>query len=86
VEITYSRDERIDFVVEHTIGVLGGMVDAGGLSLREAREVREFTKAARVALDARRVDARRVEDIEPEARARGHQRARRTGLRLRGRG
>jgi hypothetical protein len=81
VESTYSREERINFVVDRTIGVLGGMVDAGGVSPREAREAREVTQAAKVALDARR-----VEDIEPEARGRGHQRARRTGLRLRGHG
>jgi type II secretory pathway pseudopilin PulG len=60
------------------------MVDAGGLSpreAREAREAREVTQAAKVALDARR-----AEDIELEARDRGHQRARRTGLRLCGHG
>jgi hypothetical protein len=61
VESTYSREERINFVVDRTIGVLGGMVDAGGLSPREAREAREarkareareVTQAAKVALGA----------------------------------
>lgn len=56
VESTYSREERINFV-DRIIGVLGGMVDKGGLSPREAREV---TQAAKVALDARR-----SEDVEP---------------------
>jgi hypothetical protein len=57
VESTYSREERINFV-DRIIGALGAMVDAGGLSPKEAREV---TQAAKVALDARR-----SEDIEPE--------------------
>jgi hypothetical protein len=57
VESTYSREERIIFV-DRIIGALGAMVDAGGLSPKETREV---TQAAKVALDARR-----SEDIEPE--------------------
>jgi hypothetical protein len=57
IEGTYSREERISFV-DRIIGALGAMVDAGGLSPKEAREV---TQAAKVALDARR-----SEDIEPE--------------------
>jgi transposase len=62
VESTYTREERINFV-DRIIGVLGGMVDGGGLSPREAREV---TQAAKVALDARR-----SEDVEHSEAALG---------------
>jgi histone H3/H4 len=56
VEITYDKQERINFQ-DRFIGVLDGMLTDGGLSPREAREVAQASKVV--------FDARRAEDIEP---------------------
>ncbi len=58
VEGTYSREERIA-LVDRALGVIGGLVEGGGLNARELRETTQALKAA--------LEARRAEDIlEPE--------------------
>ena len=58
LEGSFTREERIN-LTDRVLGVIGGLVEGGGLS---ARDLRETTQALKQALDARR-----AEDIEPES-------------------
>jgi hypothetical protein len=56
-ETTYGKEQRIAFQ-DRFIGVLEDMVESGGLT---PKDVREVAQAAKVVLDARR-----SEDVEPD--------------------
>jgi transposase-like protein len=57
VEGSFTREERIN-LTDRVLGVIGGLVEDGGLSPRDLRETTQALKQA--------LDARRSEDIEPK--------------------
>jgi hypothetical protein len=59
VEGTYGKEQRVAFA-DRFLGVLEDMVEGGGLTPKDMREVGQAAKLA--------LDARRAEDIEPDSR------------------
>jgi Helix-turn-helix domain len=57
LEGSFTREERIN-LTDRVLGVIGGLVEGGGLSPRDLRETTQALKQA--------LDARRAEDTEPD--------------------